>query len=429
MKTPSSRSRKRGGEAAKAKGQRAFSRRQGASIVLAQLYRVAGVLRAQGEILQNGPWLKVLANILSSMPEGYAWSRKAPNAPPFFGLSVETLRFAATNCGLEVTDDEIKQQTFNTKAWRKARSASQGHPLFAPMRADKIGELLGITDMIRAEAGAWNIGTLGGSPESRANASRERDRAYQEARRRAAGSKAREEYLEANNLSRSKPWEVEGISRTTYYRRQPAAVANETSPSATSSGMRNETGPSETGPSATSSDIGTGPSLTTIHNELRSREFDSLPSDAGEISTFRFPKEELTSRANDNSQRANEIAKSRRTTPGGIAAQALAIVAREHERRRESILAVPASSKVLSTKVQLRAVPGPMPLPAVATPLHEECRSSVERLLHEMAAEYERRRDWWRAPVEGWNDGRLTIRSIVDGTTTVVHVATQRGRI
>ena len=41
----------------------------------------------------------------------------------------------------------------------------------------------------------------------------------------------------------------------------------------------------------------------------------------------------------------------------------------------------------------------------------------------------ERRRDWWRAPVEGWNDGRLTIRSIVDGTTTVVHVATQRGRI
>jgi hypothetical protein len=348
-----------------------------------------------------------------------------------FGLTDLTLRFAAACCGLEATDDEIKQQVAETKAWRDKQSARQGHPHYAPMRADKIGELLGITDMIRTEAKAWNIGTRGGSPEDRAKARRERDRTYCEARRRAAGSKTRLEFLEANNLSRLKPWEAEGISRTTWYRRQSEAEANETSPSATSNGTRNETGVSETGPSATSNGFETGPSVTTIHNELRSREFANLPSEAGDISAFGFPKSEPLARPNSDRERDQEGAELAEPVPladGGIAARALEFVAYEHERRRKALMAVPASSQVLSSKVRLRPVAGPFLSPAETTPLQEECRASVERLLAEMAAENERRSQWWEQPVEGWNRGRLTIRSIDTAETTVIYLATKRGR-
>jgi hypothetical protein len=37
-----------------------------------------------------------------------------------------------------------------------------------------------------------------------------------------------------------------------------------------------------------------------------------------------------------------------------------------------------------------------------------------------MEAERERRRDWHAQPVEGWRDGRLTIRNIARDETVVV---------
>jgi hypothetical protein len=60
--------------------------------------------------------------------------------------------------------------------------------------------------------------------------------------------------------------------------------------------------------------------------------------------------------------------------------------------------------------------------------LTEDAPVSVERLLDAMAAENERRRDWWREPVEGRSEGRLTIRSIDTGETTVIYLATTRTR-
>lgn len=47
-------------------------------------------------------------------------------------------------------------------------------------------------------------------------------------------------------------------------------------------------------------------------------------------------------------------------------------------------------------------------------------RAEVERLLDDMAAENERRRDWHAKPVQGWRDGRLEIRSILTGESTVI---------
>lgn len=50
------------------------------------------------------------------------------------------------------------------------------------------------------------------------------------------------------------------------------------------------------------------------------------------------------------------------------------------------------------------------PPPAPLT--DEEKRAAVQALLDEMAREYERRRDWWRRPVAGWRNGKLTLRNI-----------------
>jgi hypothetical protein len=61
---------------------------------------------------------------------------------------------------------------------------------------------------------------------------------------------------------------------------------------------------------------------------------------------------------------------------------------------------------------------------AVASPADDarrldEARASVAKIYEQMAAERERRLQWWRAPVEGWPD-QIVIRNIVrDEAVTV----------
>ncbi|MGD9540817.1 hypothetical protein [Methylocystis sp.] len=43
-----------------------------------------------------------------------------------------------------------------------------------------------------------------------------------------------------------------------------------------------------------------------------------------------------------------------------------------------------------------------------------------QKIYERMEAERERRRDWWARPVEGWRDGRLTIRNIARDERVVV---------
>lgn len=62
---------------------------------------------------------------------------------------------------------------------------------------------------------------------------RERDRLRDAAKRAAAGAVSRAEYLVTHSLSRERPWETEGISRRTWYRRQ-MAVGTGCSPSSVS---------------------------------------------------------------------------------------------------------------------------------------------------------------------------------------------------
>ncbi len=58
----------------------------------------------------------------------------------------------------------------------------------------------------------------------------------------------------------------------------------------------------------------------------------------------------------------------------------------------------------------------------------EDARARVEAELDRMAAENERRRDWSVKPVEGWREGKLTIRSAVTGKTNVIQLPRGRGR-
>ena len=195
-------------------------------------------MRARGEFPPPKPWLKVLANVLSSAPAGKVGKRTEPKAPERWELSYDTLAVAAAACGVEATEDEIERQVEDTLAWRQRESLRLGRPHHIMMRPDKIAELLDITDEIRREAEAWNLGSIGGSPEQRREARRQRQRISDERRRRDAGVGPRPK----SSLEQAAPWQSENISRATWFRRrrERAEAADETAASAPNKGS--ETG-------------------------------------------------------------------------------------------------------------------------------------------------------------------------------------------
>jgi hypothetical protein len=95
------------------------------------------------------------------------------------------------------------------------------HALRNPIRlnADDLAQRLGVTDAMRTELRLTTIGATDVSKAERAERRRQLNKERLKANRREAGVKPRAEYL-ANALSRSKPWELEGISRATWYRRK-----------------------------------------------------------------------------------------------------------------------------------------------------------------------------------------------------------------
>lgn len=187
---------------------------------LKELAGVAAVLRAAGEILPVAPWLQVIANLLSSLRPLERESRRDKKPPiEYVDFSPATISLYARGCGLECTDLEIRAAYAETKAWRARMAARTGRPHRLMMDMDVIGEKLGVTDEVRTEARAWNIGTMNGSSAARAQARRERDRQHKQVKRRIEGVVSRKDY-EAKSLSKTKPWEAEGISRRTWYRRR-----------------------------------------------------------------------------------------------------------------------------------------------------------------------------------------------------------------
>jgi hypothetical protein len=205
-----SRSRKKG------RGRPRINHRRLSALILAQLYRVSIYMQEVcGEILDADEWLEVFANILSSAPPGKHYiGRRAEKVQ--LGLSYHSLAEACVRGRIRATDMQIQQQVEKTTNWRKLLAERAGKPVLFPMKPDTIGRKLGITPPIRNACYAWNLGTYGGSPQDRRQASRERDKLRNRANREAAGAKPRNQ-----SLSQTKPWDAMGISRSSWYRLPP----------------------------------------------------------------------------------------------------------------------------------------------------------------------------------------------------------------
>jgi hypothetical protein len=94
------------------------------------------------------------------------------------------------------------------------------------MTADRLARWLGLTYEVRELVGITTIGSIDVSKSEREKLRRERKRAAKERRRRDQGAKPRAEYL-AQSLSRTRPWQAMGISRSTWERRRRQYLATQ----------------------------------------------------------------------------------------------------------------------------------------------------------------------------------------------------------
>jgi hypothetical protein len=69
----------------------------------------------------------------------------------------------------------------------------------------------------------------------------------------------------------------------------------------------------------------------------------------------------------------------------------------------------------------------PPAAPGLPPAEYAAARARVEVLLAGMAAENDKRRDWYAQPVEGWREGRLEIRGI-DGETLTIELRNRHSR-
>ena len=86
-------------------------------------------------------------------------------------------------------------------------------------KAKPLGQQMQVTNAEREALRLWTIAPADKTDEEMATHRKAKERARQARRRRERGAKPRAAYLAAS-LSRAKPWEAEGISRRTYYRRK-----------------------------------------------------------------------------------------------------------------------------------------------------------------------------------------------------------------
>jgi len=119
--------------------------------------------------------------------------------------------------------------------WANARAGEIIRPILNTLvrrrhdlHADKLARLLHVSFNEREMLGLNTIGACDIPPEIRRaivkNRKRKRDRARQAAIREAEGRQNRTSY-EGESLSRTKPWEAEGISRRTWYRRRGTGLS------------------------------------------------------------------------------------------------------------------------------------------------------------------------------------------------------------
>jgi hypothetical protein len=89
-------------------------------------------------------------------------------------------------------------------------------------RAETLGKLLGLTDAERSSLRITTIGAMDTTKVERLQRSKQLRRDRERKRRAKQSTRSREEYL-STSVARTKPWQAEGISRRTWYRRRKMA--------------------------------------------------------------------------------------------------------------------------------------------------------------------------------------------------------------
>jgi hypothetical protein len=137
----------------------------------------------------------------SRWPIAWVWhNRKAKD-------QIWSVMECARNMGRAITEAEARAIIEEAAITRRHYSA------------DNLARFLGVTYEQRRQIGLTTIGSVDVSKRNRRNLRRWRNRLAHEGRRRALGVRLRAEY-EVNSLSRTKPWQAEGMSRRTWYRRR-----------------------------------------------------------------------------------------------------------------------------------------------------------------------------------------------------------------
>ena len=199
------------------------SRRQVAAQLLAQLYRVCKLKVFNHENINSKLWFFHIAHILASATDGPIYQNKKvivikgedkgkvkvlPRVYNFKGLSLETLKIASDRCGLKhISDEDFIAIINKVEDWH-----SKGHQRPS---VKTISKSLQINAEERELCHAWNLPAIDETKPERI-ARRKRNKLEQKAtKRRNSGAKPHSE-----SLAQTKPWEAEGISRATYFRRQ-----------------------------------------------------------------------------------------------------------------------------------------------------------------------------------------------------------------
>jgi len=117
------------------------------------------------------------------------------------------LQLAAERMGGSISEAEAEAILERADGMRQQRTA------------DRLARFLGVTYAQRQQLGLTTIGSIDVRRRGRTLLRKRRRRLYWENRRRSRGARPRADY-ETNSLTRAKPWEAEGVSRRTWYRRR-----------------------------------------------------------------------------------------------------------------------------------------------------------------------------------------------------------------
>lgn len=382
-----------------------------ATLRLNQLARVGAALQAHGEVLPTEPWLRVVCNILSAVPPRDANAARKGRHPPneYLVYAPWCVRHHARLAGVDCTDTDIARAIGSCNRYRRER-AEAGKPSKLMMGADAIGKALGITSAIRREAEAWNIGTINGTPQARAEARKKRDIGRKAKARREAGQMKRHEY-EANSLSRAKPWEAEGVDRATWYRHR--AKAKSELRQVRPQNERDKSGATITDPCDKS-----GATIIQVGNcggsAFGLSPFQSKTS-ISKAETVTDPGETAT---DDQQLGCGKVAGPGEDADGsGASAHDQDRLAAAEPQVASPSLSTTASgrpSEPVSSNHPARDRGAAAAPPAAGEPDDCPYLSRVER------TDEDARLDWWNAPVAGWADGYVEIHNMARDETVRV---------